>query len=73
MCRPKNLVVGVISNGLCWLPPKSVRKVDLYSEAPGEEGEEVRSPKRKIIRVESEETQGYVREANDMDQEEGEE
>ena len=26
------------------------------SEAPGEEGEEVESPKRKVIRVESEET-----------------
>ena len=30
------------------------------SEAPGEE---VKSPKRKVIRVESEETQDYVREA----------
>ena len=38
------------------------------SEAPGEEGEEIKSPKRKIIRVESEETQDYVREANDVDQ-----
>ena len=26
------------------------------------EGEEIRSPKRKVIRVESEETQDYVRE-----------
>ena len=43
------------------------------SEAPGEEGEEMKSPKRKILRVESEETQDNVREANDMDQEEGEE
>ena len=32
-----------------------------------------KSPKRKIIRVESEETQDHVREANDMDQEEAEE
>ena len=31
------------------------------SEAPGEEGGEIKSPKRKIIRVESEETQDYVR------------
>ena len=43
------------------------------SEAPGEEGEEIKSAKRKIIRVESEETQDYVREANDMDRQEGEE
>ena len=43
------------------------------SEAPGGRGEEVKSPKRKVIRVESEETQGYVREANDMNQEEAEE
>ena len=43
------------------------------SEAPGEEGEEMKSPKRKIIRVESEETQDHVTEENDMDQEEGEE
>ena len=43
------------------------------SEAPGEEGEEVKSPKRKAIRVESEETQDYVREAKDLNQEEAEE
>ena len=35
-------------------------------EAPGEEGEGVKSP----IRVESEETQDYVREAKDLSQEE---
>ena len=29
-------------------------------EAPGEEGEEVKSPRRKVIRVETEETQNYV-------------
>ena len=28
-------------------------------EVPGEEGEEVKSPKRKVIRVESEETKDY--------------
>ena len=53
-----------------------VVKVRGQSEAPGEEGEEIKSPKRKIIRVESEDTQDYVREANDVDQvdqEEGEE
>ena len=39
---------------------------------PGEEGAEIQSPKRKIIRVESEETQDYVREAKDTGQEEAE-
>ena len=43
------------------------------NEAPGQEGEEIKSPKRKVIRVESEETQDYVREANDLNQEEAEE
>ena len=42
------------------------------SDAPGEEGEEVESPKRKVIRVESEETQYNVREANGTNQEEAE-
>ena len=37
---------------------------------PGEEGEELENPKRKIIRVESEEAQDYVREAKSTDQEE---
>ena len=50
---------------------KSFRK---GSEAPGEDDdEEVESPKRKVIRVESEETQDYVREAKDMSREEAEE
>ena len=39
-------------------------------EAPGEEGEKVKSPKRKVIRVESEETQDYVRKAKHLNQEE---
>ena len=39
------------------------------SEPLGEEGEEVRSPNRKVIRVESEETHDYVREAKDLSQE----
>ena len=43
------------------------------SDVPGEEGEEIKSPKRKTIRVESEETQDYAREAKDTDQEEAEE
>ena len=37
------------------------------------EGEEIRSPKRKVIRVESEETQDYVREGKSTEQEEEEE
>ena len=42
-------------------------------EAPDEEGEEIKNPKRKVIRVESEETQDYVREAKSAEQEEVEE
>ena len=38
-------------------------------EAPGE----VKNPKRRIIRVESEEAQDYARELNEMDQEAAEE
>ena len=40
---------------------------------PGEEGEEITSPKRKVIRVESEETQDYVRESLDLSRDEAEE
>ena len=50
-----------------WEQVKNSRR---QSDAPGEEYEESKSPKRKIIRVESEETQDYVKEANDVDQEE---
>ena len=39
-------------------------------EAPNEEGEEIKRPKWKVIRVESEETQDYVREAKSAEQEE---
>ena len=35
------------------------------SETPGEEGEEVKSPNRKVILVESETTQDFVRKAKD--------
>ena len=49
------------------------KKSRSQSDVPGEEGEEIRSPKRNIIRVVSEETQDYVREAKDTDQEEAEE
>ena len=41
------------------------------SGVQGEEGEEIKSPKRKVIRVEPEETQDYVREAKGTDPEEG--
>ena len=44
----------------------------MESEAPGEEGEDVQSPKRKVILVDSEETQDYVI-ANDLNHEESEE
>ena len=42
-------------------------------EAPGEEGEEAKASKRKVIRVESEETQDYVKGATDLSQEDAEE
>ena len=38
------------------------------SEAPEKEGEEVKRPKWKVIRVESEETQDSVIEAKDLSQ-----
>ena len=50
-----------------------VKKSRSESEVPGEEEKEVKSSKRKVIRVESEETQDYVRTANYMKQEEAEE
>ena len=37
------------------------------SETPGEEGQEVKSPRRKVIRVESEETHDYLRESNGLE------
>ena len=43
------------------------------SGVQGEEGEETESPKRKVIRVEFEETQDYVREAKSTDHEDVEE
>ena len=44
-----------------------------YRNAPGEEGEEIQSQKKKVIRVESEETQDYVRESLDLSRDEAEE
>ena len=38
-----------------------------------DDGAEVQSPKRKVIRVESEETQDYVRESLNLSREEAEE
>ena len=49
------------------------RSSDREREVPGEEGEEIKSPKGKVIRVEPEETQDYVREAKSAEQEEVEE
>ena len=46
-------------------------KVD--GKAPGDEGAEIQSPKRKVIRVESEETQDYVRESLNLSRDEAEE
>ena len=42
-------------------------------EGPNEEGEEIKSPKRKVIRVESEETQDYLREVKSTEYEDEEE
>ena len=43
------------------------------SGVPGEEGEEIESPKRKFVRAESKETHDHVRVAKSTDQEEVEE
>ena len=77
------LKTKVVSNGMksIHLDPngegrherRQVQNSRRQSEAPGEEGEEKKTPKRKIIRVVSEETEDYVREATDMDKEEDEE
>ena len=46
---------------------------NVEGKAPGEEGAEIQSPKRKAIRVESEETQEYVRESLNLSRDEAEE
>ena len=52
-------------------PPWSGRSKTLFQrDAPGEGGQEIKSHKRKVNRVESEETQDYVREAKSTEQEE---
>ena len=61
-------------NGECHHAREQVKNSRRQSDAPGEEGvKKLKSPKRKIIRVESEETQDYVRETKNTDQEEPEE
>ena len=42
-------------------------KKNVHGKAPWDEGAEVQSLKRKVIRVESEETQNYVRESFEPD------
>ena len=46
---------------------------EVNGKVPCDEGAEVQSPKRKVIRVESEETQDHVRESLNLSQEEAEE
>ena len=70
--EPETLETKVFLERECHHERVQVKSSRRESEAPGEEGDEVKSPKRKVIRVESEETQDYVR-ANDLDHEESEE
>ena len=46
-----------------------VKSTGKEREGPGEEGEDIESPTRKLIRVESEETQDYVKETLDLTRE----
>ena len=62
--------VHVVLNGECHHERVQVKHSRRQSESPGEEGVEIKSPKRNIIQLESEETEDYVREAKDMDLEE---
>ena len=48
-------------------------KEEVDGKSPVDEGVEIQSPKRKVIRVESEETQDYVRESLNLSREEAEE
>ena len=50
---------------------KMKRKADRH--ARGEDDEEIQSPRKKVIRVESEETQDYVRESLNLTRDEAEE
>ena len=59
--------------GECHHEREQVQNSRRQSDAPGEEGEEIKSPKRKIIRVAFEETKDNARKAKDSDQEEAEE
>ena len=42
-----------------WIPKT---EMDMDGDVPQEESDEIQRPKRKVIRVETEETQDYVRE-----------
>ena len=64
---PDTLMVKVTMSG------RQVNNSRRDSEVPGEDGEEIESPRRTVIRVESEETHDSVREANDLNQQEAEE
>ena len=48
-------------------------EMEMDGDVPQEESVEIQSPKRKVIRVETEETQDYVREAKSSEYEEEEE
>ena len=70
-----NEVEGVLAdpNGEGHHERAQVKSSRRESQAPGEQDEEVKSPKRKVIPVEAEETQDHVREAMDLSQVEAEE
>ena len=63
----------VDSNGAGHHGRGKVKNHRSQSFVPGKEGEEIKIPKRKVIQVESEDTQDYVRDARSTDQEEVEE
>ena len=52
---------------------QTIMEKEVNWKTPWDEGAEVESPKRKVIRVESEETQDYVRESLTLSREEAEE
>ena len=53
--------ICVYFHGECHHERVQVKSSRRQSDAPGEEGEEIKSPKRKLIRLESEEMQDYER------------
>ena len=74
--RPESLRTGLtastLTNGAGHQERGQVKNYRSQSDVPGE-GEEIKSPKREKNRVESEETQDYVRDVMDLSQEEVEE